>query len=129
MLVSDVLDRTYDEYLYPAGIQRPAWDKLAAPGIDANTLTIPLSGRVPNVPAGAILEIGSEAILADSVAGATVTAFERGWLETDNVAHATGAKVFVNPTYLRKTLFDGLNGLIGQFYPWGLYVRSTDSTQ
>ncbi len=127
MLVSEVLERTYNEWLFPSGINRPTYDKLSA-GIDAVTLTIPLTGRVSNIPRDTVLEIGSEQILVDSVAGTVVTAKERGWLETGAATHSLGDIVFVDPKFTRKSLFNALVALIGELYPSGVYARKVDST-
>lgn len=128
MLVSEVIDRTIDEYLYPAGENRPSYDKLAS-GVDASTLTIPTSGRVTNIPSDTVLEIDSELVLVDSVAGATVTAKERGYLESGSSTHASGASVWVDPAFPRIQIFNKVRAIIGMLMPWGLYARKTDTTQ
>jgi len=128
VLASEVIDRTLNEYLYPAGVDRPSFDKLSG-NIDAATLTIPLTGRLTNVPPDTVLEIGSELILTDSVAGVTVTAKERGYLESVAATHSTGDIVTVDPRYPRVAILNALKGIIGMLRPWGLYVRATDVTQ
>lgn len=129
MLVSEVLERTYNDWLYPGGVSRPTFDKLSA-DINNVTLTIPLVGRNGLVvPADTILEIESEQILVDTVAGTTVTARERGFLETGAAAHtAATALVYVDPVYKRKTLFDNLITIMGMLYPAQVYCRKIDAT-
>jgi len=132
MLASDVIDRTYLEWLYPAGVDRPAYDFLAqaitaaAPGQGG---TFSLEGRLTSVPPDSVLEIDDELILTSSVSGTQVTVGERGYLSTDPAAHAQGAQVRLNPLYPRRTLFNHLRSLIGLLYAWGLYVRAVDSSQ
>jgi len=128
MLVSDVLDRTYSEWLYPAGVGRPNFDTLLSE-LSSGGLSISLSGRVSNLPADTILEIESELILTASVVGSTVTVSARGYLETDAVAHAAGTRVYVDPKYPRKVLFNALNTLIGDLWGLGVYLPATDSSQ
>jgi hypothetical protein len=128
MLVSEVIERSYNTWLYPSGVNRPSYDKLTA-GVDGSTLSIPLAGRVQNVPADSVLEIDSEQILVDSVSGTTVTAKERGWLETGAAAHSTGAIVWVDPEYTRKSIFNALITIMGLLYPAGVYARAVDTTQ
>lgn len=132
MLVSDVLDRTYLEWLYPAGVDRPAYDFLsgaitAASPAAGGTFTV--QGRLSSVPPDSLLEIDDELILTSSVSGTQVTVGERGYLSTDPAAHADGAQVRVNPLYPRRVLFNHLRSLIGLLYTWGLYVRGTDTSQ
>lgn len=128
MLASDVVDRVYAEWLYPAGIDRPLFDKLAGGGIDNDDLTITLSGRVANVPRDTLLEIESELILIDSVAGSVVTVLERGYLNTDPVGHAAGVKVLVDPKFTRKAVFGGLVSTVKTLYPKGVIDQKLDQT-
>jgi len=88
-----------------------------------------LSGRVTNVSSDAIIEIGSEMILVDSVSGSTITTKERGFLETNPAAHSAADRVLINPLYPRKTVFDKLCEVIGDLYGNGIYVRKVDDTQ
>lgn len=130
MLVSEVIDRTINEYLYPAGADRPSYDTLAS-GIDAATLTIPLSGRVDNVPEDTVLQIGSELVLTESVdAGTdTVTAKVRGYLETGAASHDSGDIVEIDPRYPRTQILNALKGVVGMLRPWGLPRIATDTSQ
>ncbi len=126
MLVSEVIDRTFSNWLYPAGVNRPSFDTLAS-GIDASTPTITLSGRI-TVPSDSILEIESELVLASSVTGSVVTANERGYLDTTPAIHVSGTKVYLDPMFSRKMVFDTLCAVIGDLYPAGLYQRVVDET-
>jgi hypothetical protein len=128
VLVSEIIDRAINEFLYPAGVDRPSYDTLAG-GIDASELTIPLTGRVDNVPEDTILQIGSELILVEEVVGTTVTAKVRGYLETGGATHASGDIVEVDPTYYRTAILNALKGVIGMLRPWGLPRIVTDTTQ
>lgn len=128
MLVSEVIDRTINEFLYPAGVDRPSFDTLAS-GIDASTVTVPLSGRVDNIPEDTILQIGSELILTEEVVGTTVTAKARGYLETGGATHASGDIVEVDPTYYRTAILNALKGVVGMLRPWGLPRIVTDTSQ
>lgn len=129
MLVSEIIERTYNEYLYPSGANRPSYDKLSG-AIDASTLTIPFSGRVQQVPDDTVYEIDSELILGESfnVNTNVGTARERGWLQTGAATHATGATVWIDPTFPRKAIFDGLISIMGLLYPAGVYARKVDSS-
>lgn len=128
MLVSEVIDRAINEYLYPAGVDRPSYDTLAG-GITDVATSIPLTGRVDNIPEDTILQIGSELILVESVSGATVTAKARGYLETANVAHSSGDIVEVDPRFPRTQILNALKGVIGFLRPWGLPAIATDTTK
>lgn len=126
MLASEIIDRVYDTWLYPAGVDRPGFDVLVAPLIaDPSAKTISLSGRISNIPRDSILEIGSELILTESTSGSSVTANERGYLESDVAAHSVGDKALVNPRFTRKQIFDTLCHLVETLYSLGLYRRAT----
>lgn len=132
MLVSEILDRTYSEFLWPAGVDRPATDFLAStmtPSTPAAGSTFTLDGVVQNVPPSSVLEIGSELILSRDATPTTVTVAERGWLDTVAADHAIQDQVRVDPKYPRLTLLHHLASVIGMLQPWGLYVSATDSTQ
>jgi hypothetical protein len=126
MLVSEVIDRTFSSWLYPGGIQRPAFDTLAST-IDNSQLTLTLSGRVTNVPRDSVLEIDYEQMLVSSVVTTAVILQERGYLETDPVLHLSGAMVGIDPTYTRKAVFDALVAVLKMLYPAGCYWRAEDS--
>lgn len=129
MLVSDVIDRTYSEWLNPAGINRPAFDVLAGTGLAAGATSVTLEGRITSVPRDTIIEIDSELILLkDNVAPPTYTIARRGYLETADVAHSVGALVYIDPKFPRINLFNALVSIVGGLYPKGLYVRTADST-
>jgi hypothetical protein len=128
MLVSDVIDSTYAEWLYPAGIEQPLFDVLDG-AIDDSTLTLVLEGRAESVPRTAVLEIGSELVLNKSTAGSSCTLQERGYLNTTAAAHADGTKVLISPKFTRQSVFNALKSVIGLLFPYGLYVRATDDAQ
>jgi len=125
MLVSELIDRSLNQWLYPAGVSRPSYDVLAS-AIDASTATIPLEGRI-TVPRDSVLELESELILTESVVASTVTANERGYLDTTAATHASGTRVYLDPRYTRKTLFNVLCSVIGDLYPT-IYRRVVDAT-
>lgn len=132
MLVSEILDRCYLEWLYPAGVDRPAFDFLdqpmtaASPGVGG---TFTVQGRVQQVPPDSVVEIDDELILLSGFSGTQATVAERGYFDTDPADHASGAQVRIDPKYPRKTLFNALRSVIGLLYTYGLYVRATDDTQ
>jgi hypothetical protein len=132
VLASEVVEKTYSEWLEPAGVDRPATDFLASaltassPTVDG---TFTVEGTVGNIPPSSVLEIESELILTKTVALQTVTVAERGWLDTVPAIHAIGTQVRVDVKYPRKTLLDYLASVIGMLRPWGLYTRGVDSTQ
>lgn len=128
MLVSEIIERTYNEWLYPSGVDRPSYDVLSGT-IDSSTLTIILEGRAGNVPDDSVVEIDNEQILVKEFATTTktITAKERGWLETGAAAHTNGAIVWIDPTYTRKSIFNALVSIMGLFYPYGLYARLVDT--
>lgn len=134
MLASDVVDEALSAWLWPAGVDRPAYDLL----VNAMTSTAPASGDFFDVeghiqgliPPNTLLEIEEELILTRSAAATSVQVQDRGWLDTDPADHAAGTKVYLNPKYTRKTLLTALSSLIGQLYPRGrIYVKSIDETQ
>jgi hypothetical protein len=128
MLVSEVIDRTFANWLFPSGINRPSFDILNE-DLDTSETDITLEGRI-TVPNDSILEIGSELVLTKSVVVAThvVTANERGYLDTAAATHTTGDKVYLDPMFSRKLVFDAIVTLMGDLYPSGLYQRVLDST-
>lgn len=128
MLVSEIIERTYNEFLYPGGASRPSYDKLTG-AIDASTLTIPFSGRVQQVPDDTVYEIDAELILGETFNTSTNvgTARERGWLESGAATHALGATIWIDPTFPRKALFNSLVSIMGLLYPAGVYARKIDA--
>jgi len=124
MLVSEVVDRTYSEYLYPAGINRPAFDSLNGAILAADE-TIELSGRLTNVPRDSILEIEDELVLVEATSGSSITVAERGFRETAAADHADDTRVLLNPTFSRKVVFNAMNSILSMLWPWGVYERAT----
>lgn len=126
MLVSELIDRTLNQWLYPAGVSRPSYDTLAS-SIDSSQTSIATEGRI-TIPRDSILEIESELILTHHVDGVTVTANERGYLETAGASHAAGKRIWLDPDYPRQTLFNVLCDVIGNLYPW-VYQRVVDTSK
>lgn len=134
MLVSDVITRTYSEWLNPSGINRPSWDTVKTLGVLFGTTegTFETDGRVANIPSDSIIEIDSELILTSAVSGAaptvTVSTGERGHGGSTAVAHSGTPRVIVDPKFPRINLLNHLAATIGSLYPAGLYQRIIDSS-
>lgn len=134
MLVSEVIDRTFSEWLNPAGINRPAWDTVKTAGVLSGVTegTFEVDGRVTNIPNDTIVEIDSELVLTKLVTGAAptvvVTTGERGYRESVAATHAVGSKVYVDPKFPRINILNALASVVGTLYPLGLYQRVLDST-
>jgi hypothetical protein len=123
VLASEVIDRTYREWLYPAGIEQPTFDVLStAIDEDPTTLTLSLDGRVENVPNDSVIEIDSELMLNKETSGSSVTLLSRGYLDTDIVAHDEGSRVVIDPNFPRASVLKAVQSIVGQLYPWGLYA-------
>jgi hypothetical protein len=127
VLARDVVDRTFGNWIYPGGIQRPAYDTLAV-ALDSSSDTLELSGRANNVPRDSALEVEWEQILVSAVVANTVTAQERGYLETDAAQHASGTIVQIDPTFTKKAVLNALAAIVGMLYPAGCYWRNVDTT-
>lgn len=129
MLVSEVVDRTFNMWLYPSGINRPARDRLTS-SVDASTLTIPTAGLVANVPADTVIEIDSEQMLVASVSGSTITIenLGRGWLETTATTHAINSIVWIDPKFTRQSVFNGLLSILPTLFPMEVYARKFDTS-
>lgn len=131
MLVSEVIDRCYSEWIYPGGTNLPAVDVVATQGSALSGTSngnFTVEGLVSNIPDQTILEIEDELILTKSVSGTTVTTLQRGYLETTPVAHVVGTPVYLNPKFSRINLFNALKTVIGTLYPLGMYDREIDSS-
>lgn len=128
MLVSELIDRTLAEWLYPGGDENPLFDILLS-GIDnsPSTLTVPLEGRAENVPRDSVLQIDSELILTKETSGSTVTAAKRAYNGSTIASHSTGAIVQVDPTFTRIEILHALRAIVGKLYAWGLYQRAVDT--
>ena len=124
--MSEVVERCFNSWLYPGGIQRPAFDTLADI-IDNSQLSLTLTGRVTNVPRDSVLEVEYEQMLVSDVATTTVTLQERGFLETDPDQHAAGTIVNIDPTFSKKAVFDALVAVLKMLYPAGVYWRNEDT--
>jgi hypothetical protein len=130
VLVSEVIERAYNEFLYPGDVNRPTYDKLAT-AMDGSVTSLTVTGRVQNIPRDTVLEIDSELMLVDTVTGNVVAlhpTLGRGYLETAAVAHAQFAPVYIDPAYSRKVMLNALISVIGNVYAWGAYSRKTVST-
>lgn len=134
MLVSEILDRTYSEWIYPGGTNLPPIDTVKTQGVLSGTGegTFDLDGLVANIPDNSIIEIDDELILTKTVTGTaptvTVTTLQRGYLETTPTSHTVGSKVYVDPKFSRVNLFNALKTVIGTLFPLGMYQRVSDST-
>jgi hypothetical protein len=129
VLVSEVIDRTYLEWLNPSGIDRPAFDFLATNLTATGPASFNVTGRVTHIPPDSVIEIGSELILLADADVTNLTPAERGYYNTIAAVHAIGDMVRIDPKYPRATLFNFLVSLIGMLRPWGLYWRDVDTTK
>jgi hypothetical protein len=129
MLVSELIDRTYNAWLYPAGIHRPTFDTLTnALTNSAGDKTVTVDGRLTGkIPKDSVLEIDDELILLDTVDNLVLTAHERGYLETDVASHTADTRVYVDPRFPRKVVFNQLVSIIGGLYSKGIYQRTTST--
>jgi hypothetical protein len=131
MLVSEVLDRALTSWLWPSGVDRPAYDILnttMTPTVPAAGATFTVLGRIQgNIPPDSLLEIGNELILLRDASTTTLTVQDRGWLDTVEANHAIGDKIYINPKYTRLTLLQALQSEIGQLWP-DLYVKKSNTT-
>lgn len=126
MLVSELIDRTYAEWLYPGSDEQPQFDTLSG-AIADDDMTIVLAGRAEHVPRDTVLQIESELILVQSASGSTVTVAQRGFGGTAAAAHADATITWIDPTFTRIEIFNALRSLIGKLYPWGVYDRYVDT--
>jgi hypothetical protein len=127
VLVSELIDLTLNQWLYPGGDEQPQFDTLQS-DIDDSTDTIVLSGRAEFVPRDTLLEIGGEQILVFGSSGSTVTVAQRGFAGTTPAAHAAGTVAWIDPSFTRKELLNALRGLIGKLITWGVYDRYVDTS-
>ena len=130
MLASEIVDRSYSNWLEPAGVDRPAIDFLAnditaaAPGPNG---TFGVEGIQQFIPPSSILEIASELILTKDVTTNIVTVAERGYRDTLSADHFLGDQVRLDPKYPRKTMLDHLASVVGMLHPWGVKRYGTDT--
>lgn len=123
MLVSELIDRTLSEWLYPGSDEEPMFDTLSG-DIDDSTLDIVLAGRAKSVPRDTKLEIGSELILVSDSSGSAITAAARGFAGSTATTHTSGDLVYVDPTFTRTEILNGLRSLMAKLYSWGCYRRA-----
>jgi hypothetical protein len=128
MLVSEVIERAFNSWLYPGGIQRPAYDTLNTT-IDNVQLDLVTNARLTNIPRDSVIQMGYEQMLVSSVATTAVTLQERGYLETEPTLHNAGEMIEIDPTFSRKAVFDALVAVLKMLYPAGCYWRNEDDTQ
>jgi hypothetical protein len=128
LLVSELIDRTLNDWLYPAGDEHPTFDTLGTALDDqASTLTVVLNGRLETLARDSVIEIDAELMKVSSTSGSTVTLLQRGWGGTTVAAHAEDATVWADPLFTRIEVFRAVRSLIGLFRSWGLYVRDTNT--
>lgn len=130
--LGNAIEKTLNRWIYPGDSNRPAFETLNALLSDSAT-SIAVTGRLGSdaVPDDCVVEIESELILMSSVSGTTLTFNERGYLETTAAQHASGTKVWIDPPYSRKALFDAANEIIANLYSMSggrLYARTIDTT-
>lgn len=128
MLVSELIDRTLSEWLYPGSDEQPTFDTLTS-AIDVDDTSIVFDGRAQFVPRDTLLQIGSELILVKASSGSTVTVAQRGYGGTTAAAHAAGDIVWIDPTFSRIELLNALRALVGKLFTWGVYDRYVDTSQ
>jgi hypothetical protein len=127
MLVSEIIERTYNEWLYPAGVDRPSYDVLTD-SIDETATTIPVQGVLSRIPDDTIVEIDSELILIRGTTVASLNVQQRGYMETAPASHSAGALVLVDPKYPRQHVMNALRSIIGGLWSRGIYFRDTVDT-
>jgi len=127
MLVSELIDRTYNEWLWPAGVDRPAFDTLSG-NIDATTTSITLSGRLNKVPNDSVHRDRQRA--------------DPALLDGRQRAHGRPARLpqhgrrpplqrglgLRGPEVPRLTMLNALTAVVGMLRPWGLYWRKTTTS-
>ena len=127
MLVSELIERTLAEWLQPSGDSKDQFDTLTT-GIDASVLELELTGRAEFVPRDSILQIGSELILVSESAGSMVTLAQRAYGASSADTHSAGDLVFVDPTFTRVEILNGLRSIVAKLNAWGLYERAVDTS-
>ena len=138
LLVSDVIDRTFDDFLYPAGVNRPQYEILsgaiASAAVPGTGGTFDLLGtRLNSLSRNALLEIDEEIVMQRTNASGppiTVTVQERGYGQSVAAAHADGSIVRVGPDVFRIQVFNKIKTAIGLLWGTGIYRRTvkTDAT-
>ena len=126
MLKSELVERVWNEFLYPAGANRPTFDILDG-NITAAATTLRLEGIQEFVPQG-IIEIDSELILTkDEEASVDIDVAQRGYGATTAATHDDGARVYFNPEFPRQTISDAIDNCVAQLNGMGLYARDSIS--
>lgn len=129
LLVSDVIERAYEEIFEAGGVARPAWD-VQSGSLDSSSLALVLEGRAQNTPPDGIVEWWDSTMeIADvyTTSGANVTLQTRGYLGTTAGSHSDGVKVVLDNPYPRYVLLNGLKSVISQLYGFGLYAKTNSA--
>lgn len=130
MLVREAIERCFNEFLYPAGIDRPAFDILEG-AINSSVTSLVTEGRQTYVPQS-LIEFQDDtmevALTREAESTTTVDIAERGYMETTAGSHSDGALILIDPEYHRQTVFNAIAHIVGQLYPLGLYIRATSAT-
>ena len=125
MLASEITERVKSEWLYPAGIDRPAYfvldEELA---VDEMDVTFAANAR--RLPQEAKIQIDQEVIIMGSSAGSVGTLIERGAYETEPAVHPAGSIAYFDPAYFDHHIFQNLQAVIGQLGAYDLYERVVD---
>lgn len=124
MLVADVIERVYRDYLTPPG-EQPTRFKVGTGGIDSSATTLPIDTALLSpeeqglIGPGAILEVAMEWMLVEAVSGDPPTSLtvRRGMYGTDAAGHSEGDLITLAPTYPRKSVFDAVGDAIEGLWP------------
>jgi hypothetical protein len=127
VLASELIDRTLSEWLQPSGDSKDQFDTLQTT-IDETEVEIVLDGRAEFVPRDSILQIGTELILVKNSNGSVVEVADRGFGGTTPADHDAGELVWIDPTFSRVEILNGLRAIVAKMNGWGLYARAVDST-
>lgn len=130
MIVRDCINRVFNEFLYPAGVYRPAFDTLSANITTTTATSMTLTGLQSYVPQ-AVLEFDDdsmETVLTTAAESDTTIAInERGYGETTAATHIAGIKVFINPKFQRQTVFNAISSVVQSLYGMGLFYATSET--
>lgn len=129
LLVGEVIEMARSQHLQPGGVNTE--EAAFQSGALTNTATSLTLSEAIAVPDGAVIEWDDatmEAALVRDRAAAVLTLAKRGYLDTDAAAHSDGTRVIVDPIYLKKTLYDALQAVIGSLRGFGLYAKATSTS-
>lgn len=124
MLVADVVERVYRDYLTPPG-EQPTRFAVGSGGIDASATTLPVTTTLLSpeelglIGPGTILEVGLEWMMVESVTGDPPTALtvRRGMYGTTPTAHDSGDIITLAPNHPRRTVFDAVCDAVDGLWP------------